>query len=295
MDIPGSPLRGVPRHSRTRNICPAGNFEALREFLWLEGSSALLFPIFPPSRRVFPAGNGSGIFGSIPARLGPARTGFWDGSEGFGIPVAFQGLGGAPGCSTGIKSGNFSLKLPDPRPRLHPHPAPSHPRPAPGTPQAPIPRLFSCSGGRDFIPGSLPGGSGIVTAATSGSRQGEKRDAAHRDPREAAADPGWIPAGSAPHSPSSSRNGSPPSPAGAGPPTPGPRWPPSGSGALPDPSSSAKALREEKLRKTRDPAGRCPLLTSTAAAPAPAEFPPGSGARPLRRRSALPGAARGRR
>lgn len=210
--------------------------------------------------------------------------GFWDGSEGFGIPVAFQGLGGSPGCSTGIKSGNFSVKLPDPRPRLHPHPAPSHPRPAPGTPQAPIPRLFSCSGGRDFIPGSLPGGSGIVTAATRGSRQGEKRDAAHRDPREAAADPGWIPAGSAPHSPSSSRNGSPPKPSRGWTTNPGPAVAPlglrsaPGSQQLSKGTTRGKTTENPRCREALPPphqhssspsASRIPARIRASASPAP--------------------------
>lgn len=161
--------------------------------------------------------------------------GFWDGSEGFGIPAAFQGLGGVQGCCqhpTGRKSGNFSIKLPIPRPWLHPHPAPT-PGPQgngfPGkgilssdpSPVAAPGCLWDCSLCHTWISAGRKAGCGTLGPLGSGSRS--QLDPPGIYPRK-----GWTT-------------------------SPGPAVAPSGSGALPDPRSSAKALREEKLWKNGDP------------------------------------------
>lgn len=94
-----------------------------------------------PNLSPIPTGNALGIFGS--SLVGPAQTGFWDGGQGvFGIPAAFQGLGGARNAPTGIKPVNsFPVQGCGSNPILCPI----------RVPRAPIPR--------GFILGSLPGGS----------------------------------------------------------------------------------------------------------------------------------------
>lgn len=240
METPKSPPR-VSRDSRIGNVCPARNTGALREWLWnIYGLKAARLLCFS---QTFPHSGGMVRESLAQSRWVQPRRGWnsWD------IPGAW----GHSGRSYRINPGNFS-----PIQRHGSIPNLGYTR----VPQDPIPRRFSRSKGRDFILGSLPsdsrGGSGVGLSplsrpvATLGSGQGQKRDVARWDSRE---DPGWIQAGSAPHSRSSSGNGR------AWTTRSGPVVAPWSSGALPDPRSSAKALREEKLRKIGNPEEPLPL------------------------------------